>query len=358
MKNTFPSYFKKFVCIADKCPDTCCAGWDVVIDSESLEKYEHSAGAYAEKIRSLITTDSDGDCIFISHNKKCPFLLESGLCEMYTELGHENLCRTCRFFPRFINSFGARIETGISLSCPEAARLIFEDDSKLILETEETNSSIIPADFDAELYFTLLNARKKAIDILQCRKFSIERRICAFLEFSQDIQQCIKRYEYDEIAAIGTDEYLEKSYVFSPSKCKHALRKIFSDYSSLEYINSDYSDLLLSAETVDIKGFSASDDEYEQLLIYFVFRYFITAAYDGDLLTKSKLAAVSFITVNRIHAKDNSLSKNRRVELCQKYSKEIEHCQNNIDFMLYTMKKSRYYSVENLTNILSEKENI
>ncbi len=358
MKNTYPSYFKKFVCIADKCPDTCCAGWDVVIDSESLEKYKHLTGAYAEKIRSLITTDSDGDSIFISQNKKCPFLLESGFCEMYTELGHENLCHTCRFFPRFINSFGARIETGISLSCPEAARLIFEDDGKLILETEETDGSIIPADFDAELYFTLLNARKKAIDILQCRKFSIERRICAFLEFSQDVQQYIKQYEYDEITAIDIDGYFKKIYAFSSSKCKRALRKFFSDYSSLEYINSDYYYLLLSSETIDIKGFSVSDNEYEQLLIYFVFRYFITAAYDGDLLTKSKLAAVSFIAVKRTHAKDNSLSKNRRVELCQKYSKEIEHCQNNLDFMLYSMKKSRYYSVENLTNILSEKENI
>ena len=37
---TRPDYFSEFTCIADKCPDTCCAGWQIVIDEESLEKYK------------------------------------------------------------------------------------------------------------------------------------------------------------------------------------------------------------------------------------------------------------------------------------------------------------------------------
>ena len=35
MKNIYPSYYKKFRCVADKCPDTCCAGWEVVVDPPS-----------------------------------------------------------------------------------------------------------------------------------------------------------------------------------------------------------------------------------------------------------------------------------------------------------------------------------
>ena len=34
MLNTVPDYYKKFSCIADKCPDTCCAGWEIVVDDE------------------------------------------------------------------------------------------------------------------------------------------------------------------------------------------------------------------------------------------------------------------------------------------------------------------------------------
>lgn len=34
---SYPDYYKKFRCIADKCPDTCCSDWQIVIDDESLE---------------------------------------------------------------------------------------------------------------------------------------------------------------------------------------------------------------------------------------------------------------------------------------------------------------------------------
>ena len=36
---TRPDYYEDFECIADKCEDTCCAGWQIVIDRETLKKY-------------------------------------------------------------------------------------------------------------------------------------------------------------------------------------------------------------------------------------------------------------------------------------------------------------------------------
>lgn len=358
MKNTFPNYYKKFSCIADKCPDTCCAGWDIVVDDDSLEKYSSLGTAYGKKIRSLITVDGDGDNIFISKNGRCPFLLDCGLCEMYKELGHDNLCRTCRNFPRFVNAFGSRSETGISLSCPEAARLIFESPEPVFFETEETDGGIIPSDFDAELYFTLLDARKKAIAVIQKRNFSIEQRICAFSEYSQALQQLIDDDLLSEAKNLDAEEFLNHKHNHSAAKSKRALGRIFSDFGSLEYINSDFSDKLSKAETVDIQSFQAPDREYEQLMVYFIFRYFITAAYDYDLLEKVKFAVVSFIIIKRLHAVLDALEKDQRVEISQKYSKETEHSANNMDFLFRSMKKSRYYGINHLTNILLEGENI
>jgi len=358
MKNTYPNYYKKFSCIADKCTDTCCAGWDVVIDGESLEKYSVLNTPYGEKIRGLITVDEDGDSIFVVQNGRCPFLLDCGLCEMYKELGHQNLCRTCRNFPRFVNAFGSRTETGISLSCPEAARLIFENADPVVFETEDTDGGIIPSDFDAELYFTLLDARKKAIAVIQQRNFSIEQRICAFAEYSQSLQKLINDDRLDEAKELDANTFLTHKHTFSAAKSKRALNKIFSDYSSLEFINSVCANMLSKAEAVDIKGFSAPDTEYEQLMAYFIFRYFITAAYDYDLLTKSKFAIVSFIVIKRLHAGLDAIKKEQRVEISQKYSKETEHSSSNMDFLFRSMKKSRYYGIHNLINILSEGENI
>ena len=40
MKYTVPDYYQDFECIAGDCPDTCCAGWQIVIDKKSQKKYK------------------------------------------------------------------------------------------------------------------------------------------------------------------------------------------------------------------------------------------------------------------------------------------------------------------------------
>ena len=47
---SYPDYYKKLRCIADKCPDTCCSDWQIVIDDESLEKYRNYAGEYRQTL--------------------------------------------------------------------------------------------------------------------------------------------------------------------------------------------------------------------------------------------------------------------------------------------------------------------
>ena len=39
MLYTRPDYYKEFICTAEQCEDTCCAGWQIVIDSASMKKY-------------------------------------------------------------------------------------------------------------------------------------------------------------------------------------------------------------------------------------------------------------------------------------------------------------------------------
>ena len=40
MKIRVPEYFKDFKCIASKCEDTCCAGWGIVIDDATYDRYK------------------------------------------------------------------------------------------------------------------------------------------------------------------------------------------------------------------------------------------------------------------------------------------------------------------------------
>jgi lysine-N-methylase len=354
MTNTFPSYFKKFVCIADKCPDTCCAGWQIVVDPESLNRYNSLEGDYAQKIRSLITVDNDGDSVFIPKNNRCPFLLENGLCEMYCKLNHDALCRTCRQFPRHITYFGARLETGISLSCPEAARIIMESPEPITFETEETHGSILPTAIDPSLYFTLVSARKTAIKILQNREFAIESRIISFLLFCEKVSALIRKKEFEETRELEAEDFENTaSAIHSPLRAKKALAKYFADFKSLEMLDSSWKESLEKAENARIPEAKGFEWEYEHLMIYFVFRYFMAAVFDGSLLPKAKFAAVAFIIIRRLQAEVMS-EKAERVKAMQKFSKEVEHSANNMDFINSSIKKSRFYSIENLISILEE----
>lgn len=79
----------------------------------------------------------------------------------------------------------------------------------------------------------------------------------------------------------------------------------------------------------------------------------MTAVFDGSLLPKAKFAAVAFIIIRRLQAEIIG-SKAERVSAMQKYSKEVEHSASNMEFIGSAIKKSRFYSVENLINILEE----
>ena len=45
MLYTFPDYYKEFQCTADRCEDTCCAGWAIVIDDGTLKRYRRTGGS-------------------------------------------------------------------------------------------------------------------------------------------------------------------------------------------------------------------------------------------------------------------------------------------------------------------------
>ena len=68
MKDIYPSYYDKFKCIANRCTDSCCKDWDVVVDSDTEDFYNSVHSELGEKIRRLTVTDGDGDRIFVSQN--------------------------------------------------------------------------------------------------------------------------------------------------------------------------------------------------------------------------------------------------------------------------------------------------
>ena len=44
-----PDFYDAFVCIASRCRDTCCAGWEIEVDEETLKKYGEGAGKFRQE---------------------------------------------------------------------------------------------------------------------------------------------------------------------------------------------------------------------------------------------------------------------------------------------------------------------
>jgi len=125
-------HFHQFRCIADRCPDTCCAGWQVNVDKSTYEKYQTcSDPLLGNKLKEFVTINEltrtdEAHAVFQTVNSRCVFLSDQ-LCGIQTRLGEEYLGKVCDTFPRVNKSVNGLVEGSLDLSCPEAARIALLD---------------------------------------------------------------------------------------------------------------------------------------------------------------------------------------------------------------------------------------
>lgn len=207
---TYPDYYKKFNCIADKCPDTCCGKWQIVIDDDSLEKYEDYNGEYRDELRRKVNWKEG----VFRHGRsgKCAFLREDMLCDMYIHMGKDSLCTTCREYPRHTEEFENVREVSLSLSCPEVARILMNITDKVTFVTEEDDEDEVFDDFDYFLYSNLEDIREEILRVIQDRSVDIRSRIERVLQIGASAQR-----HYDEGDLVMWDECEERD---KPEICR------------------------------------------------------------------------------------------------------------------------------------------
>ena len=71
MQITRPDFYKEFSCIAGSCPDTCCAGWQIMIDKKSLKKYQKLKGPFRNRLHNDIDWSEQA---FRQYDHRCAFL--------------------------------------------------------------------------------------------------------------------------------------------------------------------------------------------------------------------------------------------------------------------------------------------
>lgn len=187
MRLTVPDYYDRFRCIASRCTDNCCIGWEIGIDPAALADYQSQPGAFGDRLRAAIRP---GDPPFFALTKsgRCPFLNEENLCDIYRQLGENHLCAICDQHPRFHNWFGAEKESGLGLSCEEAARLILFSAPARLLCRETPEDPDPDTELAPELLAGLRAVREAAFSILAEPSLPLAHRLALLAALGQDLQ--------------------------------------------------------------------------------------------------------------------------------------------------------------------------
>ena len=217
-----PTYMMEFKCISSSCTDSCCAGWDINIDEDTYNKYINSTGALKGLVEKKFTENKDEHDSFnhgfmvLKDENRCPFLNSNMLCDIHGGVGEENLCITCKSYPRVFNIVDNVYEKSGLPSCIEICTRAFLNKDKM--EFIESNEDIeekeieIRRIIDSEAFEgteSLLqyfwDIRVISINIMQLRNFSIEERINILKHFYEQIEKMYISLEFDDIEELLED---------------------------------------------------------------------------------------------------------------------------------------------------------
>lgn len=332
----YPAYCDKFRCIAEKCTDNCCIGWEIDIDSDTFGYYENISGEFGERLSRNI---SDG-CFVLGENERCPFLNDKNLCDIFIELGERHLCQICTDHPRYFEWFNGIKEGGTGLCCEESARLILSNDfyiSKREVPDEDCG------EYDEELFQLLVSARSVIIEHLQ--KDSLSEAVCAMLDFGEELQMRIDNGDYT------LPEFRQVTSAENPD-----IHGIFKFLTTLEPIDGKWQPYIKSCAEIAESGFIREHELYlRRLAIYFIFRYFLKGVFDGEILSRVKLSAVSTWLIGclwRCEIKKNGeLSFNDMAITAKNFSKEVEYSEENLDALADAFYDEEFFRTPNICGL-------
>ena len=304
MKLIAPDYYETFTCIADRCKPSCCIGWEIDIDEDTLRDYQSVEGAFGERLREGIEIKDGCACFRLGEGERCPFLNEKGLCDIILTLGEDRLSQICTDHPRFCSFYTDRTEIGLGLCCEEAGRLILsnKEKTKLVVLQDDGEYDALTEEEEA-----LLSVRERIFSVVQDRNRSVSERILALCE-----EFCI------DIPKKSFGEWIDT-------------------FLSLEIMDGAWEALLHEAResdfpTEDEGGFETA---WEQILVYLIYRHVSDPEQDVRKKLFFSVLGVSFIRglFAYVCKRDGKTDLDSLVELCRLYSSEIEYSEENTEIL-------------------------
>lgn len=322
MRVITPSYYEAFACAASRCPDTCCKRWEVVVDEETLARYERLPGPLGDRVRAHLRRDEEGDCFLAFSDGGCPMLRSDGLCSLQYEFGAEALSRVCGRYPRFRYEFGARVEEGVSLSCPTACRLILS--TPFALRARQADAPPSLNDIDPGCYYAMLRGREIAFRLAEDRRFPVRARMAQILRFGAELEASLDTP--DAVLAAWSGPKAPVDTLALPAK-RDDFSRLKAVFLGMEALDPGFPAQLAACNACPPLADSEAE---ERLLQYFLYKYFLQAAYDGRLLKKLQLCAASLLLCGALCAEVPAQDRDTLADRLHRYSREVEHSEENL----------------------------
>ena len=363
MHYTKPHIYDSFHCAAGKCPDTCCKGWRIEVDRESLEYYAALGGSLGREIRNAIDWTDES---FYVTEKGCCLQTDDGLCRVQLQLGEEALCDTCRTFPRHTEEFLNRREYSLSLSCPEAARLILSSEEMVYRQWEdEREDELEYEDFDQELFEKLISCREEMFSVLRRSDLDYEEKKRQIYALGKGLQeQYRKKTDWqtggavflqdtgDTAAAMADDTGKTTGSGLYGLNEEQLFREEMQVLKGLEEICDGWDELLSLAEEYpenrdNEKAMHQDLERYKaRLLEYYLYTYFAGAVYDGEIL--SKVCLCMFLVrwtekIWRAYREKNHgiLNMEEIIFIAGRFARQAEHSDENLNRLEEALQEGR-----------------
>lgn len=322
-----PDFYDSFKCIADKCTDSCCIGWEIDVDDVALEKYNKINTDFGEKICSQIIKSEDGSsCFSLCENERCPFLNKKNLCDIIINCGEDYLCDICREHPRFYEWFAGVTECGLGLCCEEVCRILLENEEPFSLVEESDGEEIVFENqediAESDLYIFLSAFREKLFEILFDKDMSFEEKLVKVLSKTEEFcgEKIIIRNYKNSLEVYKKTEPIDEKWT--------------------QYINdlSEKFETVLNVEK-EFQKKTSGDMLYSKILAYIIYRNFIKAVFDKSIKERICFAVESvrfiYLCDMKTYFEKGELTLKDRIENLKNWSKQVEYSDENTELLIY-----------------------
>ncbi len=308
MINIDAEIFSEFKCKADKCQHSCCKGWEIDIDEDTLDYYKSLDTELGNEIRQNI---HEGEDTFfkLTSDERCPFLKDNGLCKLIEELGEDALCDICRLHPRFYEDINDYSLAGVGLSCEKAAELLFE----------KTSLNFIICDSQKVVSFT---------ELLELLEIDISK---VSLKLSDMIPDYLDEAKIERILDIFyITEPIDSNWKNEVLLIKKSFKEYLNKLNNMKSINdqNNHDDMEDSDSSKNLDDKKLDVKKFELIYQYILFRQLeLIEEYGLQKIIDYAIYSIIFIMLYANSFHDD-------IEAVRRWSEQIEYNEDNIVIIL------------------------